>query len=177
MTRIPQQRRRYCLKVRAAEAPPCLPLGSPPAALTPLSPGTAAADSPVTGKLRFEGTEYQLTVLHLPCVTESYQTYDDVNLVKTTDVGQVLVVGAITEEEAQTGEARNGITPPMRNARQRLFRKPIDVGSRVVHRVEQQLLTVIQGGAPDGYKFVDHEEIWQINESTGRGEWVPVKRQ
>lgn len=34
----------------------------------------------------------------------------------------------------------------------------------------------LQGGAPVGMQFVDHEEIWQINESTGQGEWVPVEK-
>ena len=31
-----------------------------------------------------------------------------------------------------------------------------------------------QGGAPQGVKFVDYEEVWRINEATGQGEWVPV---
>lgn len=33
--------------------------------------------------------QYPVTVLNLPSVVESYKTLDDVNLVKTTDIGQV----------------------------------------------------------------------------------------
>lgn len=32
---------------------------------------------------------YPVTVLNLPSVVESYKTLDDVNLVKTCDIGQV----------------------------------------------------------------------------------------
>jgi transcription initiation factor TFIID subunit 7 len=97
----------------------------------------------VNGKLRFEGKQYQLTVLNLPCVTECYKTYDDINLVKVGDVGQVLVVGEIQETEATTGFATDGVAPPMRNARQRIFRKAISVGTDVVHQVEGQILDIL----------------------------------
>ena len=42
---------------------------------------------------------------------------------------QVLVVGDAPglAEEAAGGEARDGVTPPMRNARERVFRRPIEV--------------------------------------------------
>lgn len=93
--------------------------------------------------MRFEGREYGVTVLELPCVLESYQTYDEVNLVKTTDVGQVLVVGDVTSAEVSMRECRDGVTPPMRNARQRLFRKPPEVSHEVVQKVEEQLLSVL----------------------------------
>jgi hypothetical protein len=36
-----------------------------------------------------DGVSYPVTVQTLPTVVESYKTYDDVNLVKTADVGQV----------------------------------------------------------------------------------------
>ncbi len=60
---------------------------------------------------------------------------------------QILIVGdeagLQATGEAATGEARDGITPPMRNARERIFRKPIDVPPDVVQRVEYQLLTIL----------------------------------
>ena len=139
------------------------------------------------------GQAYPVTVLNLPSVVESYKTLDDVNLVKTCDIGQVrggqagwapatqlptvshcqrrqalrrapierpgrppctvpcncasqvLVVGDDPEllAEAATGEARDGVTPPMRNARERIFRKPIDVPPHVVQKVEFDLLTIL----------------------------------
>jgi len=91
----------------------------------------------------FEGQEYQLTVLNFPSVVECYKSYDDVNLVKSGDVGQVLVIGNITEEEATTGKIRDGITPPMRNAEQRVFRQPIQVDPATLQRVETDLLRVL----------------------------------
>ncbi|KAK2077091.1 hypothetical protein QBZ16_004725 [Prototheca wickerhamii] len=117
-----------------------------------------------------------LKVLNLPCVAETYKTYDDVNLVKSADVGQVLVVGDAEGLEGPPGEARDGITRPMRNARERIFRQPIEVDPESVSKVELDLLTILAGGAPVGMQFVDYEEVWQINEETGQGEWVPVEK-
>lgn len=99
--------------------------------------------SGVNGILRFQGREYQLTVLNLPSVTECYKSYDDINFVKTDDVGQVLVVGSLMEDEAATGEVKDGVTPPMRNARQRVFREPIKVSKDVVQRVEDSLFSIL----------------------------------
>lgn len=61
---------------------------------------------------------------------------------------QVLVVGSAAEpgvvpEEAAGGEARDGVTPPMRNARGRIFRNQIDVAPHVVQKVEFDLLTIL----------------------------------
>ena len=100
-------------------------------------------DSGVNGRLRFDGETYQLTLLNLPAVTECYKTYDEVNLVKSGDVGQVLVVGDLIPEEVTTGEMRDGITPSMRNARQRIFREPIEVSRETVQRVEDQLFSIL----------------------------------
>lgn len=49
----------------------------------------AFADSDRSGTFTFGGRSYPVTVLNLPSVVESYKTLDDVNLVKTTDIGQV----------------------------------------------------------------------------------------
>lgn len=42
-----------------------------------------------SGLLVVEGQEFPVSVLDLPTMVESYKTYDDVNLVKTGDIGQV----------------------------------------------------------------------------------------
>lgn len=104
------------------------------------------ADSDVSGVLRFEGRDYQLTLLNLPSVTETYKTYDDINLVKTGDIGQVLVVGEISEEEANSGEISDGVTLPLRKARTRIFRKATTVPPEAVARVESQILDVLSVG-------------------------------
>ena len=36
--------------------------------------------------------------------------------------------------------------------------------------------TWVQGGAPEGLKFVDTEEEWVVDAATGQGAWLPVKR-
>lgn len=95
------------------------------------------------GVLHFEGKQYQLTVLNLPGVTECYKSYDEVNLVKSGDVGQVLVVGDLIADEPTTGEVRDGITPPLRNARQRVFREPINVSKDTVQKVEDYLFSIL----------------------------------
>jgi hypothetical protein len=46
------------------------------------------------GKLIVDGVTYPVTVQSLPTVVESYKTYDDINLVKTADIGQVSLVRA-----------------------------------------------------------------------------------
>lgn len=147
-----------------------------------------------TGTFKIGNQAFPLSVLNLPCVLESYKTFDDTNLVKTTDVGQMLVVGDAEDlkvpGEPLTGfdnsgfqEAMDGITPPFFNVRERIFRKPIDVPENVVQRVERDLLIILGGGAPVknempgsiNAKFIDVEEVWQINPQTGQGEWVAVK--
>jgi hypothetical protein len=116
--------------------------------------------SEVNGTLEFQGKRYQLTKLNMVSMTECYKSYDDVNLVKTDDIGQVLLVGDLLEEEASTGEIKDGVTTPMRNARQRVFRQPIDVSKSTVEVVEQALFQVLDGKGPAGYVYKDYEEVW-----------------
>jgi transcription initiation factor TFIID subunit 7 len=130
--------------------------------------------SSVNGVLKFQGQQYQLTVLNLPSVSECYKSYDDVNFVKTDDIGQVLLVGDLLGGEATSGEVNDGITPPMRNARQRVFREPIKVSKDIVQRVEDSLFSILDGNAPLGFKYKDTEEVWEVDEATGKGKWVPV---
>lgn len=42
-----------------------------------------------TGQFSFGSEVLPVTLLDLPCVVESYKTYDDSHLVKMCDVGQV----------------------------------------------------------------------------------------
>ncbi len=116
--------------------------------------------SEVTGTLHFQGKKYQLTKLNMVSVTECYKSYDDINLVKTDDIGQVLLVGDLLESEAATGEVLDGVTGPMRNARGRVFRQPIQVSRQTVEVVERDLFQVLEGKGPLGYIYKDYEEVW-----------------
>ena len=46
------------------------------------------------------------------------------------------------ETLAEGAEARDGVTPAMRDARRRLFRRPLQVSPDLVRRVEEDILTV-----------------------------------
>ena len=100
-----------------------------------LSIGDAAVSSDAEpgrrGQLLFEGRTYRVDLLDLPTVVESYKTLDDANLLKTGDIGQVLLVGGeITPGQI---ECRDGVTPPMRNARERHFKQLPKLDNKVGH--------------------------------------------
>ena len=46
------------------------------------------------------------------------------------------------EAPAEGAEARDGVTPAMRDARRRLFRRPLRVSPDLVRRVEEDILTI-----------------------------------
>lgn len=48
-----------------------------------------ATESARRGVLTVDGASHEVDLLDLPTVVESYKTYDDTNLVKTGDIGQV----------------------------------------------------------------------------------------
>lgn len=128
------------------------------------------------GRLSVDGVSYPVTVLDLPTVVESYKTYDDINLVKTADVGQILLVQAPDSSPPDSTESKHGVTPPMRNARGRAFRPHINAHPNVVHEVEQAVVTILQGRAPEGIKFIDVEEEYVVDPVSGEGSWQPVPR-
>ena len=43
-----------------------------------------------SGTFVLDGETFPLVLQDLPTIVESYKTYDDINLVKTADIGQVL---------------------------------------------------------------------------------------
>lgn len=42
-----------------------------------------------SGTFAIGNESFPASLLDLPCVVESYKTYDDTNLIKTADIGQV----------------------------------------------------------------------------------------
>ncbi|GKV30317.1 hypothetical protein SLEP1_g39139 [Rubroshorea leprosula] len=72
---------------------------------------------------------FPASLLDLPCVVESFKTYDDSALVKTADIGQMIMVREPGDASPDMVEYRHGLTPPMRDARKRRFRREPDLNS------------------------------------------------
>ncbi|KAI3822928.1 hypothetical protein L1987_10529 [Smallanthus sonchifolius] len=92
---------------------------------------------------------FPASLLDLPAILESYKTYDDNVLIKTADVGQVIVVREEGDPSPDVVEYRHGITPPMRDARRRRFRREPDLNPELVNRVEKDILNIMNGGTAE----------------------------
>ena len=62
----------------------------------------------------------------------------------TSRTAQVLVVSKEGQNQAQATKSRHGVTPPMRDARKRMFQKPHNVDSATMRQLEEDLLTLAQ---------------------------------
>jgi len=67
---------------------------------------------------------------------------------------QVLLVRGADEPAPEGSEARDGVTPAMRDARRRLFRRPIDVSPDLVRRVEADILTIASVRALEAWAWI-----------------------
>ncbi|KAK9273552.1 hypothetical protein L1049_018362 [Liquidambar formosana] len=92
---------------------------------------------------------FPASLLDLPCVMESYKTYDDNVLIKTADIGQMIMVREESDSAPDVVEYRHGLTPPMRDARKRRFRREPDLNPELVRRVEKDLLNIMAGGTAE----------------------------
>ncbi|GLT39441.1 hypothetical protein SLA2020_136300 [Shorea laevis] len=99
---------------------------------------------------------FPASLLDLPCVVESFKTYDDSALVKTADIGQMIMVGEPGDASPDMVEYRHGLTPPMRDARKRRFRREPDLNPELVQRVEKDLVNIMSGGTG---KYVVNEQV------------------
>ncbi|XP_076913425.1 transcription initiation factor TFIID subunit 7-like [Bidens hawaiensis] len=99
---------------------------------------------------------FPASLLDLPTITESYKTYDDNVLIKTADIAQMIVVreegGADLPPDVV--ESRHGLTPPMRDARKRRFRREPDLNPELVQRVEKDLLNIMNGGTAGNFDIL-----------------------
>ncbi|GER54083.1 transcription initiation factor TFIID subunit 7 [Striga asiatica] len=100
------------------------------------------SDDGRTGKFVIGNDSFSASLLDLPTVVESYKTYDDNVLIKTADIGQMIMVRE-EGESAETGEYRHGLTPPMRDAQRRRFRREPDLNPELVRRVEKDLQNIM----------------------------------
>ncbi|KAI7728008.1 hypothetical protein M8C21_006075 [Ambrosia artemisiifolia] len=92
---------------------------------------------------------FPASLLDLPCIEESYKTYDDGVLIKTADVAQMIMVREEGDVAPDAVEYRHGLTPPMRDARRRRFRREPDLNPELVRRVEKDLLYIMNGGTAE----------------------------
>ncbi|XP_062109915.1 transcription initiation factor TFIID subunit 7 [Humulus lupulus] len=104
------------------------------------------SDDGRTGTFVIGNENFPASLLDLPCVVESYKTYDDSVLIKTADVGQMIMVREPDDAAPDAVEYRHGLTPPMRDARKRRFRREPDLNPELVRRVEDDLLNISAGG-------------------------------
>jgi len=118
------------------------------------------------GKLIVNGEEFPVKISKLPTAVESFKTLDDLHCVKLSKVNQILIVGE--EESLET----DGITPPFVNAKDRLFKPMPEYSKEEVSQVEEELLSIFEGWAPAGWKFIDSEE--QCVSENGRLVWKPL---
>jgi len=93
--------------------------------------------------------QFPASLLDLPCIVESYKTYDDSVLIKTADIGQMIMVREHSDPRPDAVEYRHGLTPPMRDARRRRFRREPDLNPELVQRVERDLLNIMSGGTAE----------------------------
>ncbi|XP_023754847.1 transcription initiation factor TFIID subunit 7 [Lactuca sativa] len=93
--------------------------------------------------------QFPASLLDLPSILESYKTYDDNVLIKTADIGQMIMIREDGDPAPDGMEYRHGVTPPMRDARRRRFRREPDLNPELVQRVEKDLLNIMNGGTAE----------------------------
>eukprot|EP00882_Tetradesmus_deserticola_P009596 GHRQ01010130.1.p1 GENE.GHRQ01010130.1~~GHRQ01010130.1.p1 ORF type:complete len:227 (+),score=99.55 GHRQ01010130.1:169-849(+) len=132
--------------------------------------------NPRWGALTVDGVQHGVVLQDMPTVVESYKTLDDANLVKAADIGQVLlVIDPDVSDQQLPFESPDGVTPPMRKARARHFRPPINLPHAVMQDAVNDVVEMLSGRAPDGYTFHDVEEEFVVDPMTGEGRWQQVK--
>lgn len=87
------------------------------------------SDDGRSGTFVIGNDHFPASLLDLPCIVESYKTYDDSVLIKSADIGQMIMVREEGDSAPDVVEYRHGLTPPMRDARRRRFhREPVQDG-------------------------------------------------
>ncbi|GAV81354.1 LOW QUALITY PROTEIN: TAFII55_N domain-containing protein, partial [Cephalotus follicularis] len=90
------------------------------------------------GALVISNDRFPTSLLDLPAIVESFKTYDDSALVKTADIGQMIMVGE-SDIVADVMEYRHGL-PPLRDARKRRFLREPDLNVLTCSRLRKALL-------------------------------------
>ncbi|XP_073059604.1 transcription initiation factor TFIID subunit 7-like [Primulina eburnea] len=116
-----------------------------------------------TGKFIIGNDQFPASLLDLLSVVESYKTYDDNVLIKSADIGQMIMVREDNDNIPEQLEHRHGLTPPMRDARRRRFRREPDLNPEVVRRVEKDLQKIMAGGTVEniGVEMAEQDEYYE----------------
>ncbi|KAL3654759.1 transcription initiation factor TFIID subunit 7 [Castilleja foliolosa] len=112
------------------------------------------SDDGRTGTFVIGNDHFSASLLDLPTVVESYKTYDDTVLIKNADIGQMIMVRDEDDSLPEAVEYRHGLTPPMRDARKRRFRRELDLNPEVVSRVEKDLQNIMTGGTAGNFDIL-----------------------
>ena len=108
---------------------------------------------------------------------EAYVTLDDTHLVKAGDVGQVILVQRAGAPRPAHFESRDGVTPPMTDARRRHFAPKPTAERAEVAAAEDAILAVAAGGTPARVlEYVDVEEEYIVAREGEAGVWTPIVR-
>lgn len=110
-----------------------------------------------SGTFTIGNDQFRASLLDLPCVLESYKTYDDNVLIKAADIGQMIMVQE-GDAAPEGPEYRHGLTRAMRDARRRRFRREPDINPDLVEQVENDLQNIMAGGSA---RDVDVEVVEQ----------------
>ncbi|KAM3213807.1 hypothetical protein ACQJBY_066309 [Aegilops geniculata] len=108
------------------------------------------SDDGRSGTFLIGNQSFPASLLDLPTVVESYKTYDDSFLVKAADIGQMVMVREDVDPAPEEVEYKHGLTPPMRDARRRRYRREPDLNAELVHRVEKDLISIMHGVSVSG---------------------------
>ncbi|WVZ69456.1 hypothetical protein U9M48_018237 [Paspalum notatum var. saurae] len=100
------------------------------------------------GTFMIGNESFPASLLDLPAVVESYKTYDDSVLIKTADIGQMIMVREENDPAPEGVEYKHGLTPPMRDARRRrrtLILSYTTLQAELVNQVEKHLINIMHG--------------------------------
>ncbi|KAL6842652.1 hypothetical protein ACP4OV_027496 [Aristida adscensionis] len=110
------------------------------------------------GTFMIGNESFPASLLDLPAVVESYKTYDDSVLIKTADIGQMIMVREENDPAPEGVEYKHGLTPPMRDARRRRFRREPDLNAELVSQVEKHLINIMHGVSDQNASVIGGEE-------------------
>ena len=130
-----------------------------------------------TGNFTLGPDTFPVALLDAPAAVEAFATLDDTHLVKAGDVGQIVLVQRAGATAPSTFDSRDGVTPPMADARRRHFAPKPTAERTEVAAAEAALLAVSAGGVPARVlEYVDVEEEYIVAREGEAGVWTPIVR-
>mmetsp|Transcript_359 Transcript_359/g.1183 ORF Transcript_359/g.1183 Transcript_359/m.1183 type:complete len:192 (-) Transcript_359:245-820(-) len=133
------------------------------------------ADRGREGVLLVGDDTYAVSLQDLPANIETWKTYNEVDLVKSADIGQVLVVRAAGTPAPSSTECIDGLTPGMKNIRKRHFMPAHGIDSNDLRDAETELTRIlsIAHGKPMANRLssgaggedvdIDFVEVWETD--------------